>query len=519
MAVRLCTAAEAVAAVKDGMTIATAAFGGMCEPEELLCALEERFLREGRPGGLTLLHAAGQGDYGGRGTNHFRHEGFLRRIIGGHFETSPSLHPLIFGNRIEAYNFPQGTITHMIRAAAAKSPGVISHVGLGTFIDPRVDGGRLNEITRENLVSVITIEGKEWLFYKTVPIDIALIRGSTGDERGNITCEREGVKTEMLHLAQAVHNHGGVVIAQIEHVVKAGTLNPWNVQVPGILVDIMVVSRPENHMQSFGERYNPGTSGEIKIPTHQIKPLPLNIRKVIARRAFKEIADDSIINLGIGMPAGVGAIAGEEGAESRFTLTVESGTIGGIPLENQDFGMNVNVEAITGHHEQFDFYDGGGLDMTFLGFLQVDREGNVNSSKVPGKIAGVGGFVNISQNAKKAVFMGGFTAKGLEVDVHPGGITINREGDLRKFVDRVDQISFSGKISSKGDQEVLYITERAVFRLTGGRVVLCEAAPGIEIERDILSLMDFRPDIAKNLKTMDPVLFSPGKMGDFVNGK
>ncbi|MDP2984518.1 MAG: CoA-transferase [Candidatus Latescibacter sp.] len=518
MAVKLCSAAEAITAVKDGMTIATAAFGGMCGPEELLGALEERFLREGHPRGVTLLHAAGQGDYGGRGTNHFRHEGFLRRIIGGHFESSPSLHPLIFGNKIEAYNFPQGTITHMIRAAAAKRPGVLTHVGLGTFIDPRIEGGRLNDITTEDLVSVMTIEGKEWLFYKTVPIDIALIRGSTGDERGNITCEREGVKTEMLPLAQAVHNRGGVVIAQVEHVAKAGTFNPWNVQVPGILVDMLVVARPEHHMQSYGEQYNPGTSGELKIPTHRMKPLPLTIRKVIARRAFMEIADDSVINLGIGMPAGVGAIAGEEGAESRFALTVESGTIGGIPLENFDFGMNVNVEAITGHHEQFDFYDGGGLDVTFLGFLQIDREGNVNSSKVPGKVAGVGGFVNISQNAKKAVFMGSFTAKGLEVEVHSGGITIRREGEHHKFVKKVDQISFSGRISSQGNQEVLYITERAVFRLTGGRIELCETAPGIDIKRDILDLMAFKPDISNNLKIMDRVLFGPGKMGDFVHG-
>ena len=519
MAVTICTAAEAIAAVKDGMTIATAAFGGMGSPDELLCALEDKFLSEGHPCGLTLLHAAGQGDYHGRGTNHFRHEGFLRRIIGGHFESSPNIHPLIFGNKIEAYNFPQGTLTHMIRAAAAKRPGVISHVGLGTFIDPRLDGGKLNEITKEDLVSVITLEGKEWLFYKTVPIDIALIRGSTADERGNITCEHEGVKTEMLHLAQAVHNNGGVVIAQIEHVAKAGSLNPWDVQVPGILVDMLVVSHREYHMQSFGEQYNPGASGEMRIPTHRLKPMPLTIRKVIARRAFQEIIPDSIINLGIGMPAGVGSVSGEEGAESRFTLTVESGTIGGIPLEHLDFGMNVNLEAFTGHHEQFDFYDGGGLDITFLGFLQVDRDGNVNSSKVPGKVAGVGGFVNISQNAKKVVFMGSFTAKGLDVEVRPDGIAILREGEMRKFVEKVDQISFSGKISAQGDQEVLYITERAVFRLVGGRVEVSEIAPGIDLQRDILDLMDFQPDIAKNLKTMDPVLFTPGKMGGFVNGQ
>lgn len=504
---KIISAEEAVKAVNNGSTVATEGFVGTGFPEELAIALEKRFLETGEPRDLTLIYAAGQGDGNTRGLNHLAHEVMIKRVVGGHWNLAPKMGALALDGKIEAYNLPQGCISHLFRDIAGHRPGHITHVGLKTFVDPRNSGGKMNAGTTEDIVELVLLGGKEYLWYKSFPVDIALLRGTTADPFGNVSVEKEAATLEIVHIASAVKNSGGKVIVQVERIAERGSIPARQVLLPGMLVDYVVVAKPENHWQTFAEQYNPAYSGEIKMPLRALKPLPLDERKIIGRRAAMELKPNSIINLGIGMPETVSMVASEENILDFALLTVEAGPIAGVPAGGLSFGVSSNFECIMEQPSIFDFYDGGGLDLAFLGLAQADQAGNVNVSKMGTRFPGAGGFINITQNTKQVFFIGTFTAGNLKIALEDGKLRIINEGKIKKFVKQAEHITFSGSYATDVGQPVLYITERAVFRLTARGLQLIEVAPGVDVRKDILDQMEFAPLIPREPALMDERIF------------
>jgi propionate CoA-transferase len=504
---KVISADDAVALVRDGDIVASSGYGGNGNPEALFAAIERRFLVGNGPRGLTLVWAGGQGDGKEKGLNRLGHEGLLKRTIGGHYGLMPRIEALAVGNKIAAYNFPEGVITHLYRDIAAGKPGTTTRVGIGTFVDPRLEGAKINVTAIEDLVEVIRLDGDDFLFFKSFPIHVALIRGTTADPDGNITMERETLRLETLAIALAAHNSGGVVLCQVERIAQSGSLDARSIRVPGILVDAVVMAPPDEHMQNYGTHYNPALSGELRVPIEQLKKLPLDTTKVIARRAAIELLPNCVVNLGIGLPDAISAVAAEERIEDLITLTVDPGVIGGVPLGGLDFGAVVNFSAAIDHPYQFDFIDGGGVDIACLGYAECDGRGNVNASRFGDRVPGCGGFINISQNSGKVIFVGTFTSGGLDAAVTDGAIEIKKEGKHRKFVDKVSQITFSGAEAAKRGQEVVYVTERCVFQLRPGGLELTEVAPGIDVKKNILDILPFKP-IMKNVREMERAIFA-----------
>jgi len=506
------SAEQAAAKIKDGDIVAIGGTGGgIAEPTDLIDAIAKRYAESGSPKNLTYYHPAGLGDRGDRGMSPLAQQGHIRRIIGGHWGQSPRLAEMAEKNEIEAYNFPMGIMSQLYRSAAAGQPGILTHVGLGTFLDPRQQGGRLNEATKEELIRLENRNGKEYLFYPAISPDVAILRGTSADTEGYLTMEDEAAHLDNLAMALAAHNNGGIVIAQVQRVVKNRTLHPKQIVIPGYLIDVLVLS--EDQPQLYGAVTNRFISGDYTVDDSDRSITPLNERKVVARRALMEITPGDVGNVGVGIADGIGVIAREEGVEETFTLTVETGPIGGISAQGIFFGASVNLHAMLDMPSQFDFYDGGGLDICFLSFAELDRHGNVNVHKFNGKIIGTGGFVNICQNTRKVVFCGTLTAGGLKEKVEDERIMILQEGRFRKLVPEVPEITFNGADAYRRGQEVIYITERAVFRLGEKGLILSEIAPGLDLQVDVLDQIGFELEIAKDLRMMDGRLFGNGPMG------
>jgi propionate CoA-transferase len=507
---KLCPINEALALIKDDQTIVFTGFCGGMHAEALSKGLGAYFREHGSPRGLTLVYAAGQGNWIDRGLEHIAHEGLLCRVIGGHYAACRTIGKLVFGNKIEAYNLPQGVVCQLFRDIAAGRPGCITHIGLETFVDPIHGGGKLNERSTRDYVERVELGGQTWLWYKSFPVHVALIRAWAADPLGNLVCDQEAVFTEILAVAQAAHNSGGIVIAQVRELLDRPA-PPHTVRVPGMLVDRIVLASREDHPQTFAVDHNPDfvTPWDSSGPAPAFSVMPLDVRRIIAARACDEMRAGDIVNLGVGIPEGVAQIAAERGVIDDVILTVEAGVIGGIPAGGLSFGAAVHPHAIIDQPALFDFYDGRGLDFAALGCAQVDALGNVNVSRFGSRLAGVGGFINITQTARRLVFCGTFTTDGLEIAVEDGKLRIVKEGAVRKFLTQVEQISFSARRAHQVGQEVLYVTERAVFRMHEGGLELIEVAPGIDVERDILAQMDFRPTI-RDFRTMPAHVFTAG---------
>lgn len=506
------TAAEAAGLIRDADTLIVGGNGGTGAAEAILDALEQRFLGGQGPHNLTLINITGVGAVTEKGLCHLAHEGLIARVIGGNFGLQVPFMRLVRDELIDAYNFPQGVMSQLCRAMAAKHPGVLTHVGLNTYMDPRQDGGRMNKRTSASLVDLLELHGQSWLLYRVpAPPDVAIIRGTSADEDGYISMEHEGTTREDLSIAQAVHNAGGTVICQVKRIVNRGSIHPQMVKIPGFLIDHVVLE--PDQMQTYGTAYDPARCGETRVPVAMITPDPLTERRVIARRAAFELRPRDVVNLGVGISAMIPNVAAEEGISDLITLTVESGVVGGVPGHAREFGTAINPRVILDQAYQFDFYDGGGLSCAFLSFAEVDEAGNVNVTRFGDRRDGSGGFIDITQNAKRLIFSGTMTGGKFDIGVENGRLAIRRDGAFRKFVSQVGQISFSASLAAQRGQHVSYVTERAVFELENGSVTLTEIAPGARLEEDILAHMGFRPRISPQLKDMDPRIFRSGPMG------
>ncbi|MCJ2042792.1 malonate decarboxylase subunit alpha [Methylobacterium sp. J-059] len=503
---KIVSADEAIALIRTDDVVTTTGFVQSCIPEALHAALEKRFVETGAPGNLTLIMTAGAGDSKGLGTGRLHHEGLLGRVIAANFGRMPKVAQAAQDNRIRGYNLPQGVISQLYRACAAGQPGLFSKVGLHTYVDPRHGGGRVNTLTTDEIVKVVEVEGEEWLFYRATKIDVAFIRATSADPSGNLCVSKEALTLDNLAQAMAARNNGGIVIAQVERIVEQGSIKPKDVRVPGILVDCVVVAPPEQHRMNYGVQHDAALAGEIRVPVTGLKRMTLEARKIIARRAAFELPPNGVVNLGVGAPEGISSIANEEKVTPYITLTTEAGAVGGVLASGSSFGAATNADSIIDQNQMFDFYDGGGLDMTCLGMAECDGAGNVNTSRFGGRLNGCGGFINISQNARKVVFAGTFTSGGLVTEIDEGRLRIVQEGRSRKFVGSVEQNTFSGPFAQERRQPVLYVTERCVFNLTQAGLELIEVAPGIDIGRDILAHMDFTP-VIENPIPMDPRIF------------
>ena len=511
--VKIITAAEAAAQVPDGAVINTEGFVQAGLSETLNRALEQRFLETGHPKDLTIFTVTGQGAGAGTGSDHFAHEGMVKRLIAGHYNLAPTLRTMAIEGKIEAYNLPQGTMAQMVRDAAGKRLGTLTHVGLNTYVDPRIEGAKVNANTTEDIVKLVEIEGEERLLFKSQPLDVVFVRGTYADESGNITLEKEACTLDATSLAQCAKNNGGKVFVQVEKVVANGSLDPRLVKIPGIYVDAVIIAEGDDNAQIYKQEYDGSMTGDFRVPLGSLEAPKLDAKKIIARRAAMELQKGAVVNLGIGVPEFVSAVANEEGIGDWMTLTVEAGPVGGVPQGGSRFAGSVNVDCILDQPYQFDFYDGGGIDQAFLGLAQVDEKGNLNVSKFGGRIAGCGGFINISQNAKKVYYLGTFTTGGLKIATGDGKLEITQEGKAKKFVKEVEQITFSGTYAAKIGQPVVYITERAVFELRPDGVYLTEIAPGIDLQTQVLDLMDFAPKMDGEPKLMDARLFTDELMG------
>lgn len=511
------TGEEAASLIESGKTIATIGMTLVSASETILKALEARFLETGVPNQLTLMHSCGQSDRD-RGIQHFAHEGMLARIIGGHWGLQPKIMQLIAQNKLLAYNFPQGQFAQLYRSMAGGEPGKITKVGLGTFIDPRLDGGKMNEITKEapDLIDVVTIDGEEYLRYRPISIDYCIIRGTRIDENGNLSTEEEAMNLEVFSAVMATKKFGGKVIAQAKYKVQAGTIHCKQVTVPGVFIDAAVIcpNPEEDHRQTHSFAFHPAYCGDIRLPEDAGSTLERSVRKVIGRRAMMELSQNDILNVGTGIPNDVvGPIIAEEGISEDVTITVESGIYGGVPMGGIDFGIAKNNFALVRHDDQFDFYNGQGVDITFMGAGQMDAEGNVNATRLGPNPTGAGGFIDITANAKHVVFCSTFTGKGLVCSFAGGKLTILQEGTLIKLVNKLQQVSYNAAIARKKGQKMHYVTERAVFELTPEGLLMTEIAAGIDLQTQILDLMEFRPRISENLKYMDPRIYQEGPFG------
>lgn len=506
---KIMSAEEAAKLVKSGDSILLSGFVSMCHPLEVAKAIVDRFKKTGEPNGLTLVCPVGM--------NHsdiWSMEKFVKKYITCFVGLMPTMVNMIHENRVETYIIPFGPITHLVRAIAGRKPGILSRVGLGTFCDPRFGAGLMNTCSPEKTREIINVNGDEYIFYHSFPVSVALVRGTTADERGNITVEKEAMVLDILSQATAAKACGGIVIAQVERITKLGSLHPKDVRLPGILVDAIVVAKdPANHWQSGIEAYNPYLAGETQLPASAMPKMPFSERKIINRRVVMEWVPDGIINQGIGMSEGLGPVATEEGIADQMTIEIESGAVGGVMQGGLLFGAALNPEALLDMSLNFDVLNSGVLDLTVLGMAETDQHGNVNVSKFGKRIVGPGGFMDMTTSSKKIIFCGTMTAGDLQVKVDNGKLEIVKEGSPKKFLKNVGQVTFSGDYARKFGLTVLFVTERAVFELRKEGMTLVEIAPGIDIEKHILPQMDFKPHIAKDLKTMDPRIFAEGPMG------